>query len=119
MSTVQNYTLTSRSETGRLVRAWTVLVRSMLPAVSLLGDVAIIVSMSCVTGIGYHLVVYNEIGDILTFLNVGALAATIFVVPNILLKEYRLSSFLSLTPRFAWHGVIGTSPAYACSCWPS
>src|SRR6266545_2498704 len=72
MSTVQNYTLTSRSETGPLVRAWTALVRSMLPALILLGDVAIIVSMSCFTGIGYHLVVYNEIGDILTFLNVGA-----------------------------------------------
>ncbi len=104
MSTVQNYTLTSRSETGPLVRAWTALVRSMLPALILLGDVAIIVSMSCFTGIGYHLVVYNEIGDILTFLNVGALAATVFVVPNTLLKEYRLSSFLSLNPHFsrAW-----------------
>jgi Undecaprenyl-phosphate glucose phosphotransferase len=76
----------------------------MLPAAILLGDIAIIVAMSCFTGIGYHLAVYHEVGEVLTFLNVGALAATIFVVPNVLLKEYRLSTFLSLSPhiRLAW-----------------
>jgi Undecaprenyl-phosphate glucose phosphotransferase len=76
----------------------------MLPAAILIGDIAIIVAMSCFTGIGYHLAVYHEVGEVLTFLNVGALAATIFVVPNVLLKEYRLSTFLSLSPhiRLAW-----------------
>ena len=107
MSTVPNYILTSRSDTGRLARIWTALVGNTLPAAILIGDIAIIVAMSCLTGIGYHLAVYNELGEVLTFLNVGALAATIFVVPNMLLKEYRLSSFLSLSPH-------GTSRAYAC-----
>ena len=104
MSTVPNYTLASRPETTRITRAWTALIRNMLPTLILLGDVAVIVSLSCITGIGYHVVVYSEIGDILAFLNVGAFAATIFVVPNMLLQEYRLSSFLSLKPHFlrAW-----------------
>jgi hypothetical protein len=104
MSTVPNYTLASRPETTRITRAWTALIRNMLPTLVLLGDVAVIVSLSCITGIGYHVVVYSEIGDILAFLNVGAFAATIFVVPNMLLQEYRLSSFLSLKPHFvrAW-----------------
>jgi Undecaprenyl-phosphate glucose phosphotransferase len=104
MSTVPNYILTSRSDTGRLARLWTALVGNMLPGAILLGDIAIIVAMSCFTGIGYHLAVYHEVGEVLTFLNVGALAATIFVVPNVLLKEYRLSTFLSLSPhiRLAW-----------------
>jgi Undecaprenyl-phosphate glucose phosphotransferase len=104
MSTVPNYILTSRSDTGRLARLWTALVGNMLPAAILIGDIAIIVAMSCFTGIGYHLAVYHEVGEVLTFLNVGALAATIFVVPNVLLKEYRLSTFLSLSPHFrlAW-----------------
>ncbi len=104
MSTVPNYILTSRSDTGRLARIWTALVGNMLPAAILLGDIAVIVAMSCFTGIAYHLAVYREVGEVLTFLNVGALAATIFVVLNVLLKEYRLSSFLSLSPHFrlAW-----------------
>ena len=101
MSTVPNYTLTSRPETNRVVRAWTAIIRNMLPTLILLGDVAVIVSLSCITGIGYHVAVYGEIGDILAFLNVGAFAATIFVVPNMLLQEYRLSNFLSLKPHFA------------------
>jgi Undecaprenyl-phosphate glucose phosphotransferase len=104
MSTVPNYTLASRPEATRIARAWTGLIRNMLPTLILLGDVAVIVSLSCITGIGYHVAVYSEIGDILAFLNVGAFAATIFVVPNMLLQEYRLSSFLSLKPHFvrAW-----------------
>jgi len=101
MSTVPNYTLASRPETSRIARAWTALVRNMLPTLILLGDIAVIVSLSCITGIGYHVAVYSEIGDILAFLNVGAFAATIFVVPNMLLHEYRLASFLSLKPHFA------------------
>ena len=87
MSTVPNYTLTSRPETNRVVRAWTAIIRNMLPTLLLLGDVAVIVSLSCFTGIGYHVAVYSEIGDILAFLNVGAFAATIFVVPNMLLRS--------------------------------
>jgi hypothetical protein len=101
MSTVPNYTLASRPETTRIARAWTALIRNMLPTLILLGDIGVIVSLSCITGIGYHVVVYSEIGDILAFLNVGAFAATIFVVPNMLLQEYRLSSFLSLKPHGA------------------
>src|SRR5262245_17937231 len=104
MTTVPNYILTSRSETGRLARAWAAVVGNMLPTLILLGDIAVIVAVSCLTGVGYHLAVYREVGEVLTFLNVGALAATIFVVPNMLLKEYRLSGFLSLSPhlRMAW-----------------
>ena len=104
MSTVPNYILTSRSDTGRLARVRAALVGNMLPAAILLGDIVIIVAMSCLTGIGYHLAVYRELGEVLTFLNVGVMAATFFVVLNVLLKEYRLSSFLSLSPHFrlAW-----------------
>jgi Undecaprenyl-phosphate glucose phosphotransferase len=61
--------------------------------------VSVIIAMACLTGVAYHLLVYHHPGDIITFLEVGVLSATIFVVPNLFRGEYVLANFFSFRPH--------------------
>jgi hypothetical protein len=63
MNTQPSYTLTSRSGTNPIWRRWALLAGNSLTVANLIADVIVIVAMSCLTGIGYHLVVYGERGD--------------------------------------------------------
>ena len=99
MNIQQSYALRSRPETNQALRWWTALTQTAFFAVILLSDVLVIVAMACLTGVAYHLVVYREPGDILSFLEVGALAATIFVIPNLFRGEYVLANFFSFKPH--------------------
>ena len=67
MNTHLNYTLASRPETGRFLRGWALLTHGTFSGGIIAVDVALIVAMSCLTGIGYHLAAYDEIGDIPSF----------------------------------------------------
>jgi Undecaprenyl-phosphate glucose phosphotransferase len=99
MNTHPSYTLASRPETGRFLRARAVLMRGTFAATIFLTDVAFIVAMACLTGIAYHLVVYGRPGTISLFVEVGALAATIFAVSNLFRAEYRLPNFCTFKPH--------------------
>jgi Undecaprenyl-phosphate glucose phosphotransferase len=55
--------------------------------------------MSCLTGIAYHLAVYRNPGNVVSFIQVGVLAATIFAVSNLFRGEYRLPNFCSFKPH--------------------
>jgi Undecaprenyl-phosphate glucose phosphotransferase len=99
MNTHPSYTLASRPQTGRFLRARAVLLRGTFAATIFLTDVAFIVAMSCLTGIAYHLVAYGNPGNISSFVQVGVLAASIFAVSNLFRGEYRLPNFCAFKPH--------------------
>ena len=100
MNTHPNYTLTARPDAGRMPRVWAMLSRGAFSGLIFLTDVASIVAMSCLTGIGYTLAVYGDPGEIPSFVLVGVLAASIFTVSNAFRGEYRLPNFFA----FRSHG---------------
>jgi polysaccharide biosynthesis protein PslA len=99
MNTHPSYTLAARPDTGRTLRAWAVLSRGTFAGLIFLTDVALIVAMSCFTGIAYHLVAYGEAGDVASFVEVGVLAASLFAVSNAFRGEYRLANFFTFRPH--------------------
>jgi Undecaprenyl-phosphate glucose phosphotransferase len=100
MNTHQGFTLASQPQTGGLLRTWSVLSRGTFAVAIFLSDFLLIVAMSCLTGIAYHLVVYGNSGDVNSFIQGGALAACIFTISNLFRREYRLPNFFS----FKFHG---------------
>jgi FlaA1/EpsC-like NDP-sugar epimerase len=99
MNTHQNYTLASRPQTNPMLRGWAVHSRGTFSGAIFLTDVALIVAMSCFTGIAYHLVAYGNRGNISSFVQVGLLAASIFAISNLFRREYRLPNFFSFKPH--------------------
>jgi Undecaprenyl-phosphate glucose phosphotransferase len=99
MNTNQTYTLTSQPQQGRFLSAWALLSRGTFSGAIFLIDVALIVAMSCCTGIAYHLIVYGNTGVISSFVQVGVLAASIFAISNLFRGEYRLPNFFSFKPH--------------------
>jgi Undecaprenyl-phosphate glucose phosphotransferase len=99
MNTHQSYTLAAPPQTSQLLRAWAVLSRGTFSGAIFLTDVALIVAMSLVTGIAYHLVVFGYPGNLPSFLQVGVLAASIFAISNLFRREYRLPNFFSFKPH--------------------
>ncbi len=104
MNTVPNYTLAARPQSGRLLRGWAVFAHGTFSAAIFLLDVALIVAMSCATGITYCLAAYGDRGDISSFLQVGVLAAAIFALLSAYRGEYRLPNFFTFKPR-GWRTV--------------
>jgi FlaA1/EpsC-like NDP-sugar epimerase len=74
-------------------------VRTAFFSVILLSDIAIIVTMSWLTGVSYHLAVYGFSGDIISYLEVGLLSAMVFVIPNLFRAEYNLRNFFAFKPH--------------------
>jgi Undecaprenyl-phosphate glucose phosphotransferase len=99
VNTHQSYTLASRPQTSPALRGWAVLSRGTFSAAIFLTDVGLIVAMSCVTGIAYHLLAYGDRGNVASFLQVGLLAASIFAISNLFRREYRLPNFFSFKPH--------------------
>ena len=99
MNTHQSYTLASPPQTGHFLRGWAVLSRGTFSGAIFLTDIALIVAMSCLTGVAYHLAVYGNRGNISSFVQVGVLAASIFAVSNLFRREYRMPNFFSFKPH--------------------
>jgi Undecaprenyl-phosphate glucose phosphotransferase len=99
MNTHTSYTLASRPQTGRFLRARAVLLRGTFGATIFVTDIAFIVAMACLTGIAYHVVVRGEAGNFALFIQVGVLSASIFAVTNLFRSEYRLPNFCSFKPH--------------------
>ena len=99
MNTYPSYTLASRSETGRFLRSWTVLTRGTLTTAFVVADIAVIVTMSCLTGIGYHLITYGNTGEVPSFVDVGLLVAGIFVLSGLLRGEYKFDNLFAFRPH--------------------
>ena len=99
MNTLSSYTLASRPRSGRFLRLWALLLRGTFSISIFLLDVALIVAMSCVTGVAYYLAAYGDTGDMFFFVQVGVLAASIFAISNVFRGEYRLPNFFAFKPH--------------------
>jgi Undecaprenyl-phosphate glucose phosphotransferase len=99
MNIHQSYALTSRPGTNELLRSWTAITRTAFFCGILLTDIGVILSMAWLTGVAYHLVVHHYAGDVLSYLEVGATSAIIFVIPNLFRGEYALPNFFSFRPH--------------------
>jgi Undecaprenyl-phosphate glucose phosphotransferase len=99
MTVHQSYALTAPIDANRFLRAWTALSRSVFCATVLLSDIAVILSMSALTGISYHFIAYGESGDILSYLEVGLVSAMIFATVNLFRAEYKLQNFYNFKPH--------------------
>ena len=95
----QPHTLTSRIDTRQSLRRWSALTRNSVLGAFMLTDFAAIVTMSCLTGISYHLMVYQDPGETSNYLQVGLLSAIIFVIPNLFRGEYSLPNYFSFRPH--------------------
>ena len=89
-------------------RRWAAIVRNVFGPFVLLADVIAIASIAGVTGAVYHKIVYGAAVESLSFFEVGAVAASIFVLPNIFRGEYALSNYFSFRPHVRrslqlWH----------------
>jgi len=99
MNVHHTYALTSRTDTNRFLRRWTSLSRTGFFSAALLCDVAVIVGMAWLTGVGYHVAVYGARGDVVSYLQVGLLSAIVFALPNLVRGEYKLTHFFSFKPH--------------------
>jgi Undecaprenyl-phosphate glucose phosphotransferase len=99
MNVHRTYALTSPIDANRFLRRWTSISRAAFCGMILLSDIAAIVCMSWLTGVGYHFIVYREVGDIVTYIEVGFLSAIIFAIANQFRGEYKLSNFFAFKPH--------------------
>jgi Undecaprenyl-phosphate glucose phosphotransferase len=96
-----NYTLVSRSGGDKLLRRWRTITAETMSAAIFLADLAAIVAISIATGIGYHTLFRNELGNVLAFLQIGTLTASIFIISNLFRGEYKLANFLDFKPHLS------------------
>src|SRR5581483_7112467 len=82
-------------EAARPARWWSVLVRSTVTVAAVLADVAVIVTVSVLVGLGYHLAMYGTLGPVPGFVALGTSAASIFVLPGLFRGEYEFTHYLS------------------------
>ncbi|CAH1662216.1 undecaprenyl-phosphate glucose phosphotransferase [Chelatococcus asaccharovorans] len=73
----------------------TTLSRSVFSAAALVGDVAVIVGASWLTGIAYHWLAYGDAGPLALFLNAGLATAVLFVAFGVLSGAYHHTRYLS------------------------
>ncbi|MGA7787510.1 MAG: undecaprenyl-phosphate glucose phosphotransferase [Xanthobacteraceae bacterium] len=99
MNVQPNYTLVSQPPTNRVLRGWALLSRGTFAIAIFLIDVALIVAMSCLSGIAYYSFVYGDIDEIWLCVQVGLLAASIFTISNVFRGEYRLPNFFAFKPH--------------------
>src|SRR5271165_6280023 len=113
MNVHDTYSLTSPIDANRFLRRWTSVSRVTFCGAILLSDIAVIVSMSWLTGVSYHFVVYREIGDVISFLEVVLLSAVIFAIANLFRGEYRLPNFFAFKPHLR-HSIQLWNATFIC-----
>ena len=57
-------------------------------------ETALVIAVSMVSGMLYHIVAYAELGSVLDFAKVGALTALLFTLPFIFRSQYCIEAFL-------------------------
>jgi len=80
-------------------RRWVTFARHTVSIAAVLADAVVIVGVSAVMAVAYHLAVYGDIGPLPSFLGVGATAAGLFVLPGIFRGEYDLTHYLAFRPH--------------------
>jgi Undecaprenyl-phosphate glucose phosphotransferase len=83
--------------TARPARWWSTFPRQSVSVASVLADAAVIVALSILVGLAYHLAIYGNVGPLRGFIALGTSAASIFVLPGIFRGEYELTHYLSFS----------------------
>ena len=78
---------------------WVAFARHTVSIASVFVDALVILGISILIGVLYHLVVYGMEGPIRSFVGVGATAVGLFVLPGIFRGEYELTHYLSFRPH--------------------
>jgi Undecaprenyl-phosphate glucose phosphotransferase len=99
MNVHHSYSLTFPIDANRFLRRWTSVSRLAFCSAILLLDIAVIVGMSWLSFISYHFVTHREIGDVIFYLEIGLVSATIFAIANLFRSEYKLSNFFTFKPH--------------------
>jgi Undecaprenyl-phosphate glucose phosphotransferase len=89
-------------------RRWATVGRTGFGLLALAADVVAILAMAGVTGGIYHAFAYGAADSSISFVEVGAVAAGIFVLPNLFRNEYALANYYSFRPHLRrsltlWH----------------
>jgi Undecaprenyl-phosphate glucose phosphotransferase len=89
-------------------RRWATIVRNGFGPLALTTDVVAILAMAVVTGGIYHAFAYGAADSSISFFEVGAVAASIFVLPNVFRGEYALPNYYSFKSHLRrslsiWH----------------
>ena len=98
MNIHQPHALTSRIDTSQL-RRLTSVARTTILGGFLLADFTAILAMAWLTGVSYHLIVYQYVGETVNYFKVGLICAVIFVIPNLFRGEYSLPNFFTFRPH--------------------
>jgi Undecaprenyl-phosphate glucose phosphotransferase len=85
----------SSPATGRSARWWSAFARHTVGMAGIVADAAVIIGVSILMGMAYHLAVYGNFGPLRGFAVLGTSAASIFVLPGIFRGEYDLTHYLS------------------------
>jgi len=80
---------------ARPTRWWNAFARYAIGLAAVMADAGVIIGVSVLIGIAYHLAFYGSGGPLAGFVAVGASAASIFVLPAIFRGEYELANYLS------------------------
>jgi len=83
--------------TARPARWWSAVARHTVGLAGVVADAAVIVCVSALAGLAYHLAIYGGVGPVRGFIALGASAASIFVLPGIFRGEYELTHYLSFS----------------------
>ena len=81
--------------TARPARWWSALARSTVAVAAVLADAAVIVTVSVLVGLGYHLEIYGALGPLPGFVALGTSAASLFVLPGLFRGEYEFTHYLA------------------------
>jgi len=84
---------------GTPSRWWSSVARGTVSVAAVVADAAVIVGISVLMGLLYHVTVYGGFGPVRSFIGVGFTAAGIFVLPGISRGEYDLGHYLSFRPH--------------------
>jgi Undecaprenyl-phosphate glucose phosphotransferase len=76
-------------------------------------ELVVIFGASVLTGVGYHLVVYNSPGPVEFFFGVGAIAALIYMLPFLMTDHERIQDFLE-GRRNAGRGFLVWNYTFLC-----
>ena len=99
MSIPFGHTLVARPRSDRFEQRWRTATNELMSAAIALADIAAIIVTAVVTGFVYHEAVYGDDGDLVSFLQVGAITASIMVSTSLFRREYRLANFLLFKPH--------------------
>jgi Undecaprenyl-phosphate glucose phosphotransferase len=96
MAILPHSTLTTAA---RSTRWWSAVARHGVSVMGLVADAAVIIAVSVLVGLVYHLATYHHVGPLREFVAIGTTAASIFVLPGLFRGEYELTHYLAFGPQ--------------------